>query len=135
MNRRGSTHGNMENQYEVTFIMTPVLSDSEVKKTAKKYAKLIKSNGGTIVDTDHWGLKQMAYPIRKRTTGIYHLIEFTAPTESIDPLELEFRRDESILRFLTVRLDKYAVEYNEKKRAGLVGRKKNRSEEQEESEA
>ena len=125
----------MENQYEVTFIMTPVLSDSEVKKTAKKYAKLIKSNGGTIVDTDHWGLKQMAYPIRKRTTGIYHLIEFTAPTESIDALELEFRRDESILRFLTVRLDKYAVEYNEKKRAGLVGRKKNRSEEQEESEA
>jgi small subunit ribosomal protein S6 len=112
------------NQYETTFIMTPVLSDEDVKKTIGVYVDFLKSKGAQIVEEDHWGLKQMAYPIRKKTTGIYHHIEYTAPADVIDPLELALRRDESIMRFLTVRLDKYAVKYNDDKRAGLVGRNK-----------
>ena len=112
------------NQYETTFIMTPVLSDEDVKKTIATYIDFLKSKGAQIVEEDHWGLKQLAYPIRKKTTGIYHHVEYQAPGEVIDPLELALRRDESIMRFLTVRLDKYGVKYNDDKRAGLVGRNK-----------
>jgi small subunit ribosomal protein S6 len=112
------------NQYETTFIMTPVLSDEDVKKTIATYVDFLKSKGAQIVEEDHWGLKQLAYPIRKKTTGIYHHVEYKADAPIIDPLELALRRDESIMRFLTVKLDKYAVKYNDDKRAGLVGRNK-----------
>ena len=114
----------MVNQYEVTFIVTPALSDSDVKKTIKGYSDFIKKSGGKIVHEDHWGLKQMAYPIKKKTTGIYHWMEFKAPADTIEKLELSYRRDENILRFMTVKLDKYSLEYNEKKRKGLIGVKK-----------
>jgi len=116
------------NQYETTFIVTPVLNDEDVKKTVKEYTDFLSSNGAVIVEQDHWGLKQLAYPIKKKTTGIYHHVEFTAETSLIDKLELSLRRDESIMRFLTVRVDKYAKKYNDDKRAGLVGRNKKKQE-------
>jgi small subunit ribosomal protein S6 len=116
------------NQYETTFIVTPVLSDEDVKKTIKEYMDFLKSNGAEIVEEAHWGLKQLAYPIKKKTTGIYHHVEYTADTAMIEKFELSLRRDESIMRFLTIRVDKYAKKYNDDKRAGLVGRNKKKQE-------
>lgn len=115
----------MLNTYESTFILTPVLSDDDVKATIKSYVDLLKNQGAEIVFEDHWGLKNLRYPIAKKTTGIYHLIEFRAEGKVIDLLEIAFRRDENVLRYLTVKLDKFAVKYNEDRRAGKVGKKKN----------
>lgn len=106
----------MLNQYETVFIITPVLSDPQMKETVEKFKKLITDNGGEIVHEEEWGLRKLAYPIQKKTTGFYALIEFKANPEFISKLETEYRRDERIIRFLTVKLDKYAIEYNQKKR-------------------
>ncbi|MCB0510557.1 MAG: 30S ribosomal protein S6 [Chitinophagales bacterium] len=123
------------NQYETTFIVTPVLSDEDVKKTVKEYTDFLVSNGAEIVEEAHWGLKQMAYPIKKKTTGIYHHIEYRAASDLIDKFELSLRRDESIMRFLSVKLDKYSKKYNDDKRAGLVGRNKKKQEPKTDKEA
>ncbi|MBK7148879.1 MAG: 30S ribosomal protein S6 [Bacteroidetes bacterium] len=114
----------MLSQYETVFILTPVLSEDDAKKTIAAYADLLKSQGAEIVHEEHWGLKNLRYPIKKKTTGIYHLIEYKGTGKAIDTLEVAFRRDENVLRFLTVKLDKYAIKYNDDKRAGLVGRNK-----------
>ena len=114
----------MNNNYETTIIVTPVLPEEEVNNTVNSYVDFLKKNGGEIVEIDRWGLRQLAYPIKKKTTGFYHVIEFVADSQLIDKLELSYRRDENILRFLTVKLDKYAVKYNDDKRKGLVGRNK-----------
>ncbi|MFO7614313.1 MAG: 30S ribosomal protein S6 [Bacteroidales bacterium] len=106
----------MANQYETVFIMTPVLSDDQMKETVAKYQKLLKDKGAEIVMEHDWGLKKLAYPIQKKSTGFYHLIEFKADGEIVRDIELAFKRDERIIRFLTVKLDKHAVAYNEKKR-------------------
>ena len=107
----------MLKQYETVFIMTPVLSDEQMKETVEKYRKLLKSKEADIVFEDNWGLRKLAYPIQKKSTGFYHLIEFKANPEIIREWEVTFKRDERILRFLTVALDKHAIAYNEKKRA------------------
>ncbi len=113
------------NQYEVTFLVDPVLSGDEIKSTAQTYVDSITKNGGEIVHVDEMGLRQLAYPIKKRTTGIYYCIEFKIPNgEMISKMELAFRRDERIMRFLTVRLDKFGIKYNDDKRNGLIGKKK-----------
>jgi small subunit ribosomal protein S6 len=106
----------MANQYETVFIMTPVLSDDQMKETVAKYQKLLKDKGAEIVLENNWGLKKLAYPIQKKSTGFYYLIEFKADGDIIKDVELTFKRDERIIRFLTVKLDKHAVAYNEKKR-------------------
>ncbi|MDR2652850.1 MAG: 30S ribosomal protein S6 [Prevotellaceae bacterium] len=105
------------NHYETVFIVTPVLSESQVKETVKKFRDFVSENGGEIVYEDDWGLKKLAYPIQKKTTGFYHLLEFKAEGELIKKLEIQYRRDERIIRFLTFRMDKYAVEYAEKRRS------------------
>ena len=107
----------MVKQYETVFIATPVLSDAQVKETVDKYRDLITQAGGEIVYEESWGLKKLAYPIQKKTTGFYQLIEFKAEGEFIDRLETQFRRDERIIRFLTVLMDKHAIEYAEKRRS------------------
>jgi len=107
----------MLKQYETVFIMTPVLSDEQMKETVKKFQDYLKKKGAEIVYEDHWGLRKLAYPIQKKSTGFYHLIEFKAETTLVAELELEFKRDERIIRFLTVALDKFSLAYNEKKRA------------------
>ncbi|MBK9254777.1 MAG: 30S ribosomal protein S6 [Saprospiraceae bacterium] len=109
------------NQYEVNFIIDPVLSGDEIKTTAKTYETLLADEGCEIVNVNEMGLRQMAYPINKRTSGIYHCVEFKTPSGSIIPkLELALRRDERIMRFLSVRLDKYGIQYNEDRRAGKI---------------
>ncbi len=107
----------MIKQYETVFIATPVLSEAQMKEAVAKYTGFIKENGGEIVYEEDWGLKQLAYPIQKKTTGFYYLIEFKADTQLIDRLETQYRRDERIIRFLTFAMDKHAVAYAEKRRA------------------
>ncbi len=112
-------------QYEVTFIVDPVLSGDEVKSTVNTYKKLLEDAGCTIVNLDEMGLRQLAYPINRRNTGVYFCIEFQPTSgEAIDSMELSFRRDERIMRFLTVKLDKYGIKYNDDKRNGRIGSSK-----------
>lgn len=118
-------------QYEVTFIVDPVLSGDEIKSTAKAYEDLLKDNGASIVNVDDLGLKQLAYPIKKRTSGIYYVVEYNTPSGSFLPkMELSLKRDERILRFLNVRLDKYGIKFNEDKRNGLIGKKREKVKEE-----
>lgn len=104
------------NQYETVFIVTPVLSEEQMKEAVKKFEDLLTKSGSEIVHEEHWGMKKLAYPIQKKSTGFYHLIEFKAEGNVIADFETELKRDERIIRFLTVKLDKHAVAYNEKKR-------------------
>jgi small subunit ribosomal protein S6 len=104
------------NRYETVFIMTPVLSAEQVAETVKKYRASITSNGGKIVHEDAWGLKKLAYPIQKKTSGFYHLIEWEAAGTAVLPFETEFRRDERIMRFLTTAMDKHHITYAQSRR-------------------
>jgi small subunit ribosomal protein S6 len=102
----------MSNHYEAVFIMTPVLSLEQTKETADKFKAIITENGGTIVNDENWGLKKLAYPIQKKSTGFYQMYQFESTDgELIEKIETAFRRDERIMRFLTIKLDKYGVEY------------------------
>ena len=107
------------NQYETVFILTPVLSDDQMKETAAKFKNVLTEKGAEIISEEAWGLKKMAYAIQKKSTGFYCLVEFKAEPEVIKTLETAFRRDEKVIRFQTVKLDKHAVEYAEKRRAKL----------------
>ena len=110
------------NNYETVFIVTPVLSDAQVKEVADKFQGIITENGGQIVNVENWGLKKLAYPIQKKTTGFYFLVEFEAEGQLIEKLETNYRRDERIIRFLTFKQDKFAVEYSAKRRAKLANK-------------
>jgi small subunit ribosomal protein S6 len=107
------------NNYELMVIFTPVLSDDEFRNAQKKYATLVTDNGGKIVSENAWGLKSLAYPIQKKTTGLYWVMEFIAPSDFNEKLKIQLLRDESVLRHMVTKLDKYAVEYNQKKRSGV----------------
>ena len=100
-------------------IFTPVLSDDEFKAEQKKYAKLVTDAGGSIVHENPWALKSLAYPIQKKTTGLYWVLEYTAQSDFNEKLKIQLLRDESVLRHLCTKLDKYAVEYNAKKKSGV----------------
>ena len=104
------------NHYETVFILNPVLSDDQIKETVKKYEDFLVSNGAEMISKENWGLKKLAYPIQHKKSGFYHLFEYAVPGEAISPLELEFRRDERMMRYLTVKLDKHAVAWAEKRR-------------------
>jgi small subunit ribosomal protein S6 len=106
----------MLNQYETVFIATPVLSEIQMKEAVQKFKNIITENEGVIVHEENWGLKKLAYPIQKKSTGFYYLIEFQGSGDLIEKIELQYRRDERILRFLTFKMEKYAVKYAEKKR-------------------
>ncbi|MGI9549960.1 MAG: 30S ribosomal protein S6 [Aurantibacter sp.] len=107
------------NHYETVFILNPVLSDTQIEETVKKFEDFLKKHGGKMVSKENWGLKKLAYAIQNKKSGFYHLFEFTAPGEAITPYEQEFRRDERVMRFLTVKLDKHAIEWAEKRRTRL----------------
>lgn len=111
------------NHYETVFILTPVLSDVQMKEAVEKFKNLLVEEGATIVNSENWGLKKLAYPIQKKSTGFYAFVEFDADPTVIEKLELNFRRDEKVIRFLTFRQDKYAHLYAEKRR-GLKSAKK-----------
>ena len=106
----------MLKQYETVFIATPVLSENQMKEAVQKFKKVVTDNKGEIVHEENWGLKKLAYPIQKKSTGFYYLLEFKGPGPIVEKLEVQYRRDERIIRFLTFRMDKFAVEYAEKKR-------------------
>ena len=106
----------MMNHYETAFILTPVLSDVQMKEAVEKFKGVLAAQGAEIINEESWGLKKMAYPIQKKSTGFYQLIEFKAEPTTIDKLEIAYRRDERVLRFLTVKMEKYAAQYAEKRR-------------------
>ena len=106
------------NNYELMVIFTPVLSDDEFKAVQKKYTDFVTDNGGQIVHSNPWGLKSLAYPVQKKTTGIYWVLEYTALSNFNEKLKVQLLRDEQVLRHMITVLDKYAVGYNERKRTG-----------------
>jgi len=105
--------------YELMVIFTPVLSEEEYKTAQSKFAALVKDNGGEVTHSNPWGLKSLAYPIAKKTTGLYWVMEYTAPTSFNEKLKIQLLRDESVMRHMFTVLDKYAVEYNKKKKGGV----------------
>jgi small subunit ribosomal protein S6 len=106
---------NIQN-YEMMLIFTPVLADDEFKAAQKKFTSFVKENGGEIVHENAWGLKSLAYPIQKKTTGLYFVVEFTAPTDLNAKMEIQLNRDETVMRHMITHLDKFAVAYNNRKR-------------------
>jgi small subunit ribosomal protein S6 len=106
----------MTNRYETVFILTPVLSEEQAKETVAKFKDLLKNGGAKVHHEEDWGLRKLAYPIQKKSTGFYHLLEFECEGSLIADLELAFRRDERVIRFLTVKMDKHAMAYAERRR-------------------
>lgn len=114
----------MTKNYETVFILTPVLSEAQMKDTVGKFKKVLIDNGAELVNEENWGLRKLAYPIQHKTTGFYQLFEFRSEPELIAKLETEYRRDEAVMRFLTTTLDKHAVVYNERRKKGEFNKKK-----------
>ncbi|HSI75400.1 MAG TPA: 30S ribosomal protein S6 [Lunatimonas sp.] len=112
-----------QKDYETVFILTPVLSDVQMKDTVDKFVNLLKEEGADIVNVENWGLKKLAYPIQKKSTGFFVLVEFKALPTLLKKLEIEYRRDEKVLRFLTTVLDKHAITYAERRRKGEFNKK------------
>ena len=110
-------------QYESVIILTPLLSEDAAKETIAKFKAILVEGGAEIIAEDNWGLRKLAYPIQKKTTGFYHLTEFKAQGDLIKKLEVEYKRDERVMRFMTVALDKHAIAYSEKKRSGAFNKK------------
>ena len=107
------------NNYELMVIFTPVLSEEDYKAAQKKYTAFIKDNGGEVMHENPWGLKSLAYPIQKKTTGLYWVLEYNALSDFNEKLKIQLLRDESVLRHMYTALDKYAVGYNARKRNGV----------------
>ena len=116
--------------YETVFILTPVLSEEQMKDTVQKFMKVLTDAKAKIINEENWGLRKLAYPIQHKSTGFYNLVEFEAEPEAINTLETEFRRDEAIMRFLTVSLDKHAVEYNARRKKGEFNKPKQSAKEE-----
>lgn len=107
------------NNYELMVIFTPVLSEEEYRAAQKKYTDLVTENNGEVLNTNPWGLKSLAYPIHKKTTGLYWVFEYKAPSDFNEKLKIQLLRDDNVMRHMFTALDKYAVEYNEKRRSGV----------------
>lgn len=107
------------NNYETVFIATPVLNDAQFKEVVDKFRGVITENGGQIVNEEDWGLRKLAYPIQKKSTGFYFLFQFEAEGDIVEKIETQYRREERVIRFLTFKMDKFAVEYAEKRKNKL----------------
>jgi small subunit ribosomal protein S6 len=112
------------NNYETVFILNPVLSEDQMKDAVDKFVGVLKKSNAEVVNLEHWGLKKLAYPIQHKSTGFYNFIEFKAESTVVDALETEYRRDESVMRYLTTVLDKHAIAYNERRRKGEFNKNK-----------
>ncbi|NNF21510.1 MAG: 30S ribosomal protein S6 [Saprospiraceae bacterium] len=119
--------------YETVFILTPVLSEDQMKDTVQKFIKILKDGKAKIINEEQWGLRKLAYPIQHKSTGFYNLVEFEADPDLVPKLETEFRRDEKIMRFLTTALDKHALTYNERRRKGAFNKKDKKDKKEEAS--
>ena len=117
----------MTKQYETVIVLTPVLLQEQVEEAVAKYRKFLSDNGAVIVHENNWGLRKLAYPIQKKSTGFYFLFEFQADPTLISKMEIEYKRDERIMRFLTIALDKHAIAYNERKRKNASQKKQEES--------
>ena len=117
----------MTKQYETVIILTPVLLQEQVDEAVAKYRKFLADNGAEVVHENNWGLRKLAYPIQKKNTGFYFLFEFKSDPSLIAKLEIEYKRDERLMRFLTIALDKHAVAYNERKRKNAAQKKQEES--------
>lgn len=106
----------MTNRYETVFILTPVLSDDQTKEAVKKFKDLLTAGDGKVRHEEHWGMRKLAYPIQKKSTGFYHLIEFESEPTLVAKLETEYRRDERVIRFLTTKMDKHHLAFAERRR-------------------
>ena len=109
----------MKKNYETVFILTPVLSDKQTKEAVDKFKKSLKDSSARINNQESWGLKKLAYPIQKKSTGFYFLIEFQGQGDTVKNFELELKRDERVMRFLTMKMDKDHLEYSVKRREKL----------------
>ena len=109
--------------YESVIIFSPLLSEDDVKKSVKQYVKFLSDHKATIVEENYWGLKSLAYQIAGKSNGIYFVTEYQSETDLVAKFEIELKRDETILRFMTIKLDKFAIDYNDRKRKGMIGRK------------
>lgn len=118
-----------QKNYETVFILTPVLSEIQMKDTVDKFVNLLKEEGADVINVENWGLKKLAYPIQKKSTGFYVLVEFKSLPAVINKMEIEFRRDEKVMRFLTTVLDKHAITYAERRRKGEFNKKAEAKEE------
>ena len=107
------------NNYELMVIFTPVLSEEGYKTAQKKYTDLVLENTGEVLHSNPWGLKSLAYPIAKKTTGLYWVMEYRAPSDFNEKLKIQLLRDDAVMRHMFTALDKYAVEYNAKRRSGV----------------
>ena len=116
------------NNYETVFIMNPVLSEEQMRETVKKFTKTLKKHKAKIGNEEYWGLKKLKYPIQKKNTGFYYFIEFEADGSLIANWEVQIKRDEKIMRWLTVKLDKYSIEYAQRRRDRLSANKKEKEE-------
>jgi small subunit ribosomal protein S6 len=106
----------MTNRYETVFILTPVLSEDQTKETVKKFKDLLVAGSGKVHHEENWGMRKLAYPIQKKSSGFYHLIEFESEPALVAKLETEYRRDERVIRFLTTRMDKHHLAFSERRR-------------------
>ncbi|MDH5365826.1 MAG: 30S ribosomal protein S6 [Cyclobacteriaceae bacterium] len=120
---------NMKN-YETVFILNPVLSEDQMKDTVAKFKKILTDSKSKIINEESWGLRKLAYPIQHKSTGFYHLLEFEAAPDTINKLEIEFKRDEAVMRFLTVALDKHAIVYNARRKNGEFNKPKAKAKEE-----
>ena len=118
------TPKSFNNEYETTFILKPDLPGDELKPAVDKFIELIKSNDGKVHNIEKWGMRKLAYPIRKHTTGYYTYVEFSAPGTFIERLDTIYRQDDKVMRFLTVKLDKHALAFNKKRREQGFGLRK-----------
>ncbi|MCB0792708.1 MAG: 30S ribosomal protein S6 [Flavobacteriales bacterium] len=118
----------MTNRYETVFILTPVLSEDQTKEAVKKFKDLIKKGSGKVHHEESWGMRKLAYPIQKKSSGFYHLFEFESEATFVDKLETEYRRDERVLRFLTVKMDKHHQDFAQRRRNKMAEPKDNASE-------
>lgn len=114
----------MKNNYETVFILTPVLSETQMKDTVERFKGVLTDGGADVINEESWGLKKLAYPISHKSTGFYYLFEFASEPDLVSKLETEYRREEAVMRFLTTKLDKHAVAYNERRRKGAFKKKK-----------
>jgi small subunit ribosomal protein S6 len=114
--------------YEMMLIFTPVLAEEEFKNAQEKFISLIKENGGEIVHVNSWGLRSLSYPIQKKTTGLYVVIEFQAPSDLNAKVEIQLNRDETVMRHMITHLDKFAVAYNARKRNAPAKETKSKTE-------
>lgn len=118
------TPKSFSHDYETTFILKPELPEGEHKAAVNKFISLIKENGGEVSNIEYWGVRRMAYSIQRKSSGFYAFLEFRALPDLITKLEQEYRYDDNVLRYLTVKLTRHHLAFNKKRREQGFGLRK-----------